>query len=86
MPVPDELPTNVQRCDPEQGGCGTPFSVTLTACPNCQRSVSVEKPAAGSGDGEPSTDNTGSTSEGDETSRSDSAPELEKTYGKPPNR
>lgn len=40
MPVPDELPTNLQRCDREQGGCGTPFSVTLDSCPNCHRQSS----------------------------------------------
>jgi hypothetical protein len=35
MPIPDELPTTLQRCDPERDGCGTAFSVTLDACPHC---------------------------------------------------
>lgn len=78
MPVPDDLPTNLQCCDPEQGGCGTPFSVTLDTCPNCQRSVSVETPVSGSGDGEPPTENTGSTSEDDETSKAFGQPETSK--------
>lgn len=88
MPVPDELPSTLQRCDREQGGCGTPFSVTLNACPNCQRSVPEELNP--SRDGEPPTENTDSMSEGHEASR-DSAPELEagpseKAHGKPPKR
>jgi len=32
-----DFPSNLRRCDPDDGGCGTLFAFDLLSCPHCQR-------------------------------------------------
>lgn len=64
-----DLPHNLQQCDREIGGCGTPFSITLDQCPNCQRPVDGD-----SRPGEKPTNTEEYPPVSNEISRSDDAP------------